>query len=72
MVWSFKEIKFPGAESLQRNLCGCMTNRVEKKHDFLFIKIWIFFMFDFFKSGIYDVIKYLTIRLSGVNTATQV
>ena len=28
--------------------------------------------FIFFKSGIHNVIKYLTIRLSGVNTATQV
>ena len=26
----------------------------------------------FFKSGIHNVIKYLTIKLSGVNTATQV
>ena len=30
-----------------------------------------FFLF-FFKSGIHNVIKYFTIRLSGVNTATQV
>ena len=33
----------------------------------------IFFIYlIFFKSGIHNVIKYFTIRLSGVNTATQV
>ena len=49
---------------------GCVC-RVEKNHDFLFR--WDFFyLFDFFKSGIHNVIKYLTIKLSGINTATQV
>ena len=32
----------------------------------------IFIYFIFFKSGIHNVIKYFTIRLSGVNTTTQV
>ena len=41
------------------------------KSDFLFQSDF-FYLFDFFKSGIHNVIKYLTIRLSGVNTATQV
>ena len=43
---------------------------LKKNHDFLFKSD--FFFFFFFKSGIHNVIKYLTIRLSGVNTATQV
>ena len=51
--------------------------RVEKNHDFflnkknwIFLNLnWIFFIY--LKSGIH-VIKYFTIRLSGVNTATQV
>ena len=36
--------------------------------------IYLIFFIDliFFKSGIHNVIKYFTIRLSGVNTATQV
>ena len=38
----------------------------------LFIYLNFFIYLIFFKSGIHNVIKYLTIRLSGVNTATQV
>ena len=34
-------------------------------------KIFLIYLI-FFKSGIHNVIKYFTIRLSGVNTATQV
>ena len=37
-----------------------------KKSDFFYLNRI------FFKSGIHNVIKYFTIRLSGVNTATQV
>ena len=63
------------------------TSRFEKNHD-LFLKIKksdffylnrIFFIYlifyvylIFLKSGIHNVMKYLTIRLFGVNTATQV
>ena len=58
--------------------------RVEKNHDFFLNKknliflcksdfFYLFFIYlIFFKSGIHNVIKYFTIRLSGVNTATQV
>ena len=62
-----------------------LLSRVEKNHDFFLIKkigflkilIRFFYLFDFFiylifKNLVYSVIKYLTIRLSGVNTATQV
>ena len=48
-----------------------MLVRVEKNHDFFFNKKIRFFIFCL-KSGIHIVIKYFTIRLSGVNTATQV
>ena len=43
---------------------------LKKNHDFLFQSDFFIF-FIFLKSGIH-VIKYFTIRLSGVNTATQV
>ena len=56
------------------------VHRVEKNHDFflnqknlIFYLNWIFVIYlIFLKSGIHNVIKYFTIRLSGVNTATQV
>ena len=62
------------------------VNRFEKNHDLkkkkknrffylnrIFLIYLIFYLFDFFfKSGTHNVIKYFTIRLSGVNTATQV
>ena len=62
------------------NNCGIWgTSRVEKNNDFflnqknrIFLFKSDFFVYLFFKSGIHNVIKYLTIRLSGVNTATQV
>ena len=43
-----------------------------KKIRYFFFKSDFFFFLIFFKSGIHNVIKYFTIRLSGVNTATQV
>ena len=43
-------------------------DRVGKNHD---LKKKKDFLFDFFKSGIHNVIKYLTIRISGVNTASS-
>ena len=46
-----------------RDMC-CVKSRVEKNHD---LKKNFFL-----KSGIHNVIKYFSIRLSGVNTATQV
>ena len=42
--------------------------RVEKNNDYLNRIFFIYLIF--FKSGIHNVIKYLTIGLSGVNTAT--
>ena len=61
-----------------------MQTRVEKNHDLkkksnlfdlnriFFIYLIFFIHLIFLKSGIHNVIKYFTIRLSGVNTATQV
>ena len=53
---------------------GLKKIRLKKKiKKIRFFKIQIgFFKFILFKSGIHNVIKYLTIRLSGVNTAAQV
>ena len=41
------------------------------KSDFFIYLIFCIYLI-FFKSGIHNVIKYLTIRLFGVNTATKV
>ena len=51
--------------------------RVEKNNDLFLnqtnrIFLYLFYFLLFFKSGIHNVIKYFTIRLSGVKTATQV
>ena len=49
--------------------------RVEKNNDFFLNKknrIFLIYLFYFFLNLVYNVIKYLTIRLSGVNTTTQV
>ena len=46
-----------------------LESRVENQ---IFLFILFFYLSDFVKSGIHNVIKYFTIRLSGVNTATQV
>ena len=58
--------------------CELLMSRVKKIKKFFYKRSIFLFKSDFvnylifFKSGIQNVIKYLTIRLSGVNTATQV
>ena len=58
---------------------SCPRCRVEKNYDlkifFLNLNRIFYFIFIYLivlKSGIHNVIKYFTIRLSGVNTNTQV
>ena len=51
-----------------------ISSRVEKNHDLkknIYLFDFLIYLI-FWKPGIHHVIKYLTIRLSGVNTATQV
>ena len=74
-----------GLSRSHREVACPVTTRFEKNNDFFLNKKIRFFLFksDFFnlfyffiyliflKSGIHNVIKYFTIRLSGVSTATQ-